>query len=120
MHILLNPEMEMEPFFLTLLQMNGPEVPGGVALAFFPESLGRTSHSKGVLGPTYFLERGLFWTHIAFSPAILFLGTYPRVLLAHMENDIYYIYGKTPTYEQVLFQERFCKSNLFISPTKLV
>ena len=28
-------------------------------------------------------------------------------------------YSKSQTYEQVLFQEYLCKSNLFVSPTKL-
>ena len=30
-----------------------------------------------------------------------------------------HIYSKSPTYEQVPFQERTGKSNLFVSPTKL-
>ena len=30
--------------------------------------------------------------HIGFGPAILLLGIYPIVLLAHTENDINYIY----------------------------
>ena len=28
-------------------------------------------------------------------------------------------YSKSPTYKQVLSRERVCKSNLFVSPTKL-